>query len=38
MGNKKYHLSTDDYIFAAISIYVDIIGLFLEILRLLGRD
>eukprot|EP01017_Pseudomicrothorax_dubius_P048617 TRINITY_DN888_c0_g1_i1.p1 TRINITY_DN888_c0_g1~~TRINITY_DN888_c0_g1_i1.p1 ORF type:complete len:264 (+),score=26.05 TRINITY_DN888_c0_g1_i1:56-847(+) len=36
-GGKKYELSLDDYIIGAMLIYVDIIVLFLEILKLLGN-
>ena len=36
MGGKKYELTHDDYIIAAIMLYIDIIGLFLEILKLLN--
>ena len=36
-GGKRYGLSIDDYIFAALILYIDIIQLFLEILRLLGN-
>jgi len=35
-GGKRYGLSVDDYAFAALILYIDIIQLFLEILRLLG--
>jgi FtsH-binding integral membrane protein len=31
-------MSTDEYILCAINLYLDIINLFLEILRILGRD
>lgn len=36
IGNKARKLSVDDYIFAAMMLYIDIIQLFLEILKLLG--
>eukprot|EP00501_MAST-03F_sp_TOSAG23-6_P001357 GSMAST32.ASY1.ANO1.1409.1 assembled CDS len=35
-GKHKYALSPDEYVFAAINIYLDIINLFLYILSLLG--
>lgn len=35
-GEHKYSISPEDYIFAAINIYLDIINLFLYILRILG--
>jgi FtsH-binding integral membrane protein len=35
-GKHKYSISPEDYIMAALSIYVDIINLFLLILRLVG--
>jgi FtsH-binding integral membrane protein len=37
MGGKRGQISLDDYIPAAIQLYVDIIGLFLELLRLLDK-
>lgn len=37
VGNKENSLSIDDYVFAAMMIYIDIMRLFLEILKLLGR-
>lgn len=36
MGSKANWFSIDDYIIASLMIYVDIIGLFLEILRILS--
>ena len=36
IGNQSRKLSVDDYIFAAMMLYIDIIQLFLEILKLLG--
>lgn len=36
MGGKRHELGLDDYILAAISLYLDIIVLFLEILKLLS--
>ena len=35
-GKHKYSISPEDYIMAALNIYVDIINLFLFILRLVG--
>jgi hypothetical protein len=37
VGGKKHELSYDDYIIGALMLYVDIIGLFLELLELLNR-
>ena len=39
-GHKKIMFHTDDYVLAAVSLYLDVINLFLMILRLLngGRD
>ncbi len=36
MVNKKFKYSEDDYIIAAINIYLDIILIFLKILELFG--
>ena len=36
MGGTKHELSLDDYIIGALMLYIDIIGLFLELLRLLS--
>lgn len=36
-GNKRFALSLDDYIIGALIIYIDIIGMFLKLLQLLGR-
>jgi FtsH-binding integral membrane protein len=35
-GNHKYSLSPEEYIFAALNIYLDIINLFLYILTIVG--
>lgn len=35
-GNHKYALSPEEYIFAALSLYVDVINLFLMILQIVG--
>ena len=37
IGGKRYSLSFDDYIVGALVLYIDIINLFLYILRLLRR-
>ncbi|CDW81450.1 UNKNOWN [Stylonychia lemnae] len=37
MGNNKYELSSEDYILGALILYLDIINLFLEILKILGK-
>ena len=37
IGKNKYKINIDEYVFAAMIIYVDIIGLFLELLSLLGN-
>ena len=37
-GGKKYELSYDDYIIGALILYVDIMMLFLELLKIFGRD
>jgi len=38
VGNKKHSISLDDYILGALIIYVDIIGMFLELLSLMGES
>ena len=35
MGGKKYEVSPEEYIFAAICLYVDIIQIFLHILAII---
>lgn len=35
-GTHKYPFSVDDYVFAALNIYLDIINLFIQILQLVG--
>ncbi|XP_011182293.1 protein lifeguard 1 [Zeugodacus cucurbitae] len=35
-GNHRYQISPEDYIFAALSIYIDIVTLFMYILSLMG--
>jgi FtsH-binding integral membrane protein len=37
LGGKNKSLSLDNYVLGAIIIYVDIIQLFIKILRLLGK-
>lgn len=37
LGNKKLSLSPEEYIFAALNLYTDIINIFLYILALVGR-
>lgn len=38
MGNKRYTISPEEYIFATLNIYLDIVYLFTFILQLFGRD
>ncbi|EFJ44946.1 hypothetical protein VOLCADRAFT_82555 [Volvox carteri f. nagariensis] len=38
MGGHKYALSPDEYVFAALSLYLDIINIFLYLLQLLGSQ
>lgn len=37
-GNKQYEINDDDYILAAMILYLDIIRLFIYILRILGES
>ena len=37
LGNKENALSPEDYVFAALSLYTDIINIFLYILSIVGR-
>ena len=37
-GGRKHELSLDDYVIGALLLYIDIIMLFLELLRLFGSD
>ena len=37
-GGRKYELSLDDYVIGALILYVDIIVIFLELLKLFGRN
>jgi protein lifeguard len=36
MGGKTFAISPDEYVFAAVQIYLDIVLLFLNILQILG--
>lgn len=36
MGGKKYTLSPDDYVYAALQLYIDVIYIFLFVLQLFG--
>jgi protein lifeguard len=36
MGGRKYEISPDEYIAASISIYMDIVQIFLNVLQILG--
>jgi len=36
-GKHKYALSPEEYIFAALNLYLDIINMFLYILSIVGR-
>ena len=35
-GGKKYSLSPEDYVFAALNLYIDIVMLFMYILQIIG--
>jgi FtsH-binding integral membrane protein len=37
-GNGRYGLTLDDYIVGALILYIDVIGLFMELLKLLARN
>jgi protein lifeguard len=37
-GNHRYAITPEEYIFAALNLYMDIINLFLMVLRLVGRN
>lgn len=37
LGRGKHNLSLDNYVLGAMMLYLDIIGLFLEILRVISR-
>lgn len=36
IGNRKYSISEDEYVFAALSLYVDIVQIFLFLLQIIG--
>ena len=36
LGGKKYEYSEEDYVFAALNLYLDIINIFLYLLQILG--
>jgi FtsH-binding integral membrane protein len=38
LGGKNKELALDNYVLGAVILYVDIIGLFLKILKLLGEE
>ncbi|XP_056115432.1 glutamate receptor, ionotropic, N-methyl D-aspartate-associated protein 1b (glutamate binding) [Rhinichthys klamathensis goyatoka] len=38
LGNKKLSLSPEEYVFASLNLYLDIIQIFLYILRIFGRS
>jgi len=37
MGGKKYELSPEEYIFASLTLYLDIIRIFMLLLALFGK-
>lgn len=37
LENIKHNISLDQYVLASVFLYVDIIGIFLDILRLIGQ-
>ena len=37
VGGKKYQLSEEEYVFGALTIYIDVIQIFLYLLELFGR-
>lgn len=37
MNNKRYHYESDDYILAAINLYLDIINIFIELLSIMNN-
>ena len=37
VGGRKYELSEEEYVFAALTIYIDVIQIFLYLLELFGR-
>lgn len=36
IGNRKHSISPEEYVFAALSLYVDIIQIFLFLLQIIG--
>lgn len=36
-GKHKYSISPEEYIFAALNLYLDIVNIFLYILQIIGR-
>ena len=38
VGGRKYELSEEEYVFAALTIYIDVIQIFLYLLSILGND
>ena len=36
-GNHKYSISPEEYVFAAVAIYLDILNIFLYLLRIFGQ-
>lgn len=38
IGNRKHSISPEEYVFAALSIYVDIIQIFLFLLQIIGAS
>lgn len=37
LGNKQLAISQEEYVFAALNLYTDIINIFLYILAIIGR-
>ncbi|KAL0166412.1 hypothetical protein M9458_038256, partial [Cirrhinus mrigala] len=37
LGNKKLAISPEEYVYAALNLYTDIINIFLYILAIVGR-
>ena len=37
-GGKKYSLSPEEYVFAALNLYLDIINLFLYLIMIFGKS
>ena len=38
MGGKKYELSPEEYVFASLTLYMDVIRIFLLLLAIFGRS